>query len=384
MALAPAPVASLAIEVVSKSVDITRFAPAWHAVFEAAGVEPSTSFEWTAAMLQHHLRPGDKFFLLQTSSGGRVSGYVPLVAKADSVLGQGIVVLSPISDRYCTHGQLLMPLDQPGIDALMAAMLRLDVKWDVFRMSKVLENGPLPSLLESAARTAGLECDVRYGRAAYVLDLPDSFDTYFSQRTSKFRGHLKRTAKKVEAMGRVDVTEARTPQEFDYMYDALLEIERASWKHDHGTAISAVAHQTGFYRTMGRAALDQGRLHLQMLAVDGTPIAHNMGYVHGTRYAYLKTSFDDRHRTVSPAAFLRTRLIASLIERGVRHFDFHGEPYEWERQWTDTYNWHKTVTIYNRTPKGIGLRWLNKLKREPVERPVLTHCDPLDIGPRRR
>jgi CelD/BcsL family acetyltransferase involved in cellulose biosynthesis len=370
-------------EVVSESADIARFEAVWHAIFAVDGVEPSTSFEWTSAMLQHHLRPGDRFFLLRECRGGGVSGFVPLVAKPDVMLGRRIVVLSPISDRYNTHGALLMPLDRHGVDALMAALLRLDVKWDLFRMSKVLERSPLPTLLAAAAHGAGLECDVRYGRAAYTLDLPGRYDEYLAQRSPKFRNHLKRTTKKLEAAGRVDVAEVSTPEDFERTYDALLEIERASWKHEHGTAISAVAHQASFYRTMGRAALGTGRLHLQMLTLDGTPLAHNLGFVHDGRYAYLKTSFDERHRALSPSTVLRARLIASLIDRGIRHFDFPGEPYEWERQWTDTYRWHQTITIYNRTPSAVALRWLNKLKREPTTRPALVHCNPLDIGPRR-
>ena len=379
MGMASAPVALL--DVVSESVDdIPRFEAAWHTLFEAEGIEPSTSFEWTSAMLQHHLRPGDRFFLLRECRDGRVSGFVPLVARNDVVLGRRIVVLSPISDRYNTHGALLMPLDRPGVGLLMAALLRLDVTWDVFRMSKVLEHSPLPALLASAATAAGLGCDIRYGRAAYTLDLPGSYDDYLARRSPKFRNHLKRTTKKIEAAGHVEVSEVRTPQEFERAYEMLLEIERGSWKHERGTAISAVAHQAGFYRTMGRAAVDTGRLHLQVLTLDGAPLAHNLGFVHGGRYAYLKTSFDERQRALSPSTVLRARLIASLIARGCRLLDFPGEPYEWERQWTDTYHWHQTITIYNRTPNGVALRWLNKLKREPMARPALTHSNPFDIG----
>jgi hypothetical protein len=103
--------------------------------------------------------------------------------------------------------------------------------------------------------------------------------------------------------------------------------------------------------------------------------------VHAGRYSYLKTSYDERHRALGPATFLRARLIESLMDDRLREFDFPGEPYEWERQWTTTYHWHKTVTIYNRTPKGVALRWLDKLKARSKRQPVLTHSDPGDIEP---
>jgi CelD/BcsL family acetyltransferase involved in cellulose biosynthesis len=77
-----------------------------------------------------------------------------------------------------------------------------------------------------------------------------------------------------------------------------------------------------------------------------------MGFVHCNRYSYLKTSFDERYKPASPATVLRARLIELLIDDGIKVFDFPGEPYSWEKQWTKEVRWHKSLVIYNNTLLG--------------------------------
>lgn len=354
---------------------------AWEALFNQCVAEPSTSFEWTVAMLRHHLAAHDGLALMQVHRGDTLVGCLPLVTRTRSVAGRRIAMLTPVSEVYNTHGSVLVrDFNHASAYALVAALLRLDARWDAFRISKVLENSGLPGLLQTAAHEVGLACEVRYGRPAYFLRVPTSYKEYLRQRSQKFRNHLNRTTKKLLAAGRVEVSVARTEADFDCAYDALLAVERASWKHVHGTAISAVPHQAGFYRTMGRAAAACGRLHLQVLTLDSRPVAHNLGYLHCGRYYYLKTSFHEAFRSLNPSTFLRARLIEQLINEQVELLDFPGEPYDWERQWTSTYHFHQTVTIYNRTSTGRALAWLHRMRRNGTRRPAMAHCDPRQVS----
>jgi CelD/BcsL family acetyltransferase involved in cellulose biosynthesis len=366
--------------VATRSADIARFEPVWRRLFDGTSSEPSTSFEWTAAMLQHHLEPADRFALIQLSRNGSAISFVPLVTRSANVLGQRLAVMTPLSERYNTHSGLLGDgLDAHAVASLVAAITALDGGWDIFRMSRVLEHSSLADSLRRAAIACDLGCDVHYTQPAYFLELPPSFDEYLAGRSAKFRQDLRRAARKLQAAGRVDVSSVPGDIDFETAYDAVLSIERASWKHAHGTAISAVPRQTGFYRSMGRVATAAGRLDLQILTLDGEPTAYNLGYVHDGCYSYLKTSFDDRRQTLSPSMFLRARLIERLIERGILCMDFPGEPYEWEARWTPTYRWHTCVTMYNRTLKARAVRWVNRLRRRSRTRPDVVHCDPLAI-----
>ena len=80
------------------------------------------------------------------------------------------------------------------------------------------------------------------------------------------------------------------------------------------------------------------------------------------------------------ATYLRARLIEALIERGVSRLDFPAEPYEWERQWTDTARWHKALTIYGPTAAGRVLAWIDYARhrrgRTEDDRRAVIHVDP--------
>jgi len=89
----------------------------------------------------------------------------------------------------------------------------------------------------------------------------------------------------------------------------------------------------------------------------------------------LKTSYDAETRALSPATVLRARLIESLIQRGIVDFDFPGEPYTWESQWTDALRWRTVLNVYRRSPRALLLYGLERLKHRSSAR-TLQHIDP--------
>jgi len=374
-------------EVVSEIPDISSFRDSWDRLFLVPGNEPSTSFEWTEAMIRHHIRPGDRFFLVRIQRGEDIVCLVPLVARTESVFGQPLVSLYPISEQYNTHsGFLASELDEQIVEAFLSVLYGLNLRWDLFRMTKLLENHPLLNYFQTSLSRRRSEYRVRYEMAAFYLPLDRSYDDYLANRSAKFRNFLKRTEKKIKITGEANIIEYSGTDGFDKAYEDLLHIERHSWKHAHGTAISAIDRQTGFYKDMGRAALETGRLHLQLLYLDCIPIAYNMGYIRDRYYYYLKTTFNEEYKPLAPSTFLRARLIKGLIASGVEYFDFPGEPYEWERQWTETLRWHKSILVYNNTIRARILARLNRLRERKggaASKARLEYCDARALKPPR-
>ncbi len=356
----------------------------WADIFQARPHEPSTSYEWTMAMVRHHVRASDRCLLVQLHRDGRLHGLVPTVVRAVPLLGRPIVMLAPVSEEYNTHSDLLVrSADADTMEAYLGAIARLPIRWDCFRMARLLEDGEVATAMRAVLASGRLAHQARGGIAAYVLALPSSYENYLSARTAKFRNHLRRAERKLAAAGALDVHEVDSSMaSLDVGFDALLQVERASWKHSHGSAISAVDHQAAFYRDVCLGAQAEGRLHLHWLAIDGRPVAYNLGYLQGNRYHYLKTSYDHAWRSLSPSTVLRARLVESLIARGVAVFDFPGEPYEWEAQWTGTVRWRQVLTIYGRTVRGRLLRLVERLRHRPQQARKVRYIDPRASRPR--
>lgn len=365
------------VEVIDGFGCLPALKPEWEALFTATPHEPSSSFEWTMALARNHVRPDDRCFVVRLLRGGAVVGLVPLIARTARILSWRVVVLTPLSEQYNTHSELMFhSVDDDLMAAFLRALFRLPLTWDFFRVARMLEDAPQRSILQRCLQSGRYTHRIRHGIPAYVLWLPDSFEEYLRSRSAKFRNYLKRNERKLFSHGTIDVHAVNGSHQLERGYEALLRVERGSWKQSHGTAITAVQHQATFYQDLCEGALDASRLHLQWMTIDGAPVAYNLGYLTAGRYHYLKTSYDHTFRAASPATFLRARLIETLIARGIRELDFPGEPYEWERQWTEVFRWRTVVQVYARTARGWGLAQLDRLRHPSPGARALAHLDP--------
>jgi CelD/BcsL family acetyltransferase involved in cellulose biosynthesis len=301
---------------------------------------------------------------------------VPLVVRSTRLFGGRLRVLDPVSDLRNTHSDVLSnSLDQAAVSALLATLFALPVRWDVFRLSNVLEADPLIDYCTGAVRHRPFSSLVRDAHASYVLELPDTYEQYLASRSSKFRSYLRRMERRLASERDVRVLELTSTDDVESGYEMLLEIERASWKHVRGTAISSAPRAHGFFLELCRGAAARDRLHLQVLSIDGRPAAYNLGYVHNSTYSYLKTSFVEALKPLGVATFLRARLIRSLIERRLRLMDFPAQPHEWERQWTETVRWHKKLTLYRGTAPGLALAVAQHLRHRKPRPRSIRHLD---------
>jgi len=352
------------------------------AALDAAGLcEPNTSLYWARALLAGHIVPADKPFTWLLTDDGRSIAIIPAVIRRERVAGiMSVRMIRLVADLSTAHSDLLRASDADGIVAeLLVALRQLPWPWDVLRIGNLLECNPIAGELRGFLPVSGFKHRVRREQPSYYLDLPATYDRFLASRSSKFRNYLRRKSRQLEAMGCLEVRRAGRDLDVMQGYRDLLTVEERSWKHAHGTAITSISRQREFYRLLCIGAAQCGRLHLQVLYLDGRPIAFDLGITAADRYSYVKTSFDESLRPASPATVLRARLVESLIGDGFRCLDFPAEPYEWEEQWSSGVRWHSSFLVYNRTLGGQAYRALTKIRRR--ERPApdsgrVRHVDP--------
>ena len=128
----------------------------WDRLFAGGTAEPSTSFEWTRALSHSHLRTSDQQLLLKLVKDRTLSGVVPLVMRRSRRMGWAVSALTPISEYYNTHSDVLTNGPSPAaIDALVAGVLGMGGPWDVFRMNRLIDGSPLQTALEDRLRACG-------------------------------------------------------------------------------------------------------------------------------------------------------------------------------------------------------------------------------------
>jgi CelD/BcsL family acetyltransferase involved in cellulose biosynthesis len=339
-------------EVLPASQGLEALRAPWDQLFKDDGREPSLSWSWSSAIMRNHLAGNADWFTMVLRRDRRPAAIVPMQVTRQRALGIELVMLQPIQERNNTHTDLLMSADPELIRAWLDELNRLPLRWDILNLSRVLEGSPLLGALQKALAQRGQPHRARLEQPSYYLPLPSSFEEYLASRSGKFRNYLKRAEKKLEAAGEVSFELVDSRADVGARFEEMLTIERGSWKHAHGTAISAVAHQSGFYRDLCAGAREAGMLHLSFLRLEGVPLAYNLGVVVGGRYYYLKTSYLESWREHGVATIGRARLIRHLIESGCREFDFPAEPYEWEKQWADEVRWHRSLLVFRKGLRG--------------------------------
>lgn len=332
----------------------------WDELYGDGEREPSLSWIWSRAIMRNHLAGDRDWFTVVLRRDRKLAGIIPMQVTRSRAFGLDMATIQPIQERNNTHSDLLVGADDELLGAWLDELGKLPLRWDIVIMSRLLEGTPLLGALESLLARRGQPHRVRLEQPSYYLHLPASYAEYLAARSGKFRNYLKRSEKRLAESGAV--TFEVVDGDVDARFEELLAIERGSWKHSHGTAISAIAHQAGFYRDLCAGARETGMLHLSFLRVDGVAVAHNLGVIVGGRYYYLKTSYLEAWREFGVATIGRARLIRHLIERGCAEFDFPAEPYSWESQWAEEVRWHRSLLVFRPGLRGRLLMWATGLR----------------------
>ncbi|MCC7126711.1 MAG: GNAT family N-acetyltransferase [Acidobacteria bacterium] len=354
--------ASITIAILDGTDDWAQLRDAWTALYHRCGVELSLSHAWTSAVAALYTSRADHIRTVVLRRGDELVGLFPLITRTRR---RAYRHLTPVAEEHSTHSDWLVAESSPEVaEALVEGLMAIGLTWDRFRMSRLLRTHPLLPHVLAALRRRGLRVLLRAEPPSYVLPLPRSFDAYLADRSAKFRNHLKRVHKKLEAhQTEVTVIAGDTDAAmFGDTFERILAIEQTSWKHWHQWAMEPGTAAAEFWRRVCASAWADGRLHVQWLTIDGRAAAYNLGYLTGRQYAYLKTTFSDEFRELGAATYLRARLIEDLIARGVERVDFPGEPYAWERQWTNDVREHVMLTAYSGTARSRILEALERVR----------------------
>ena len=375
----------ITVNIIKGKNEILKYEKIWNEIFYARENEPSASLEWTNALLKTHLKEKDEFLLMVIKDDGEIAGIVPLIIHSQRKFGQTFINIYPISEYYNTHSDILLKkFSEKFIHAFTMSLFRLEAKWDRFTMKHLIDSNPIIENIENSLKEFRVKYNCRREAPSFFLTMENSYDDYLKKRSANFRRNLKRIKKKITAAGDIKFYKVADFSNINNAYRALIEVEKKSWKHAHGTAISSIKRQEEFYKELCISTYSAGWLHLLFLYLNNKPIAYNMGLLKDNKYYYIKTSFDNDLGRLGPSKLLRAELMKDLINDGIRYFDFLGEPYEWKRQWTEELQLHKSLEIFNNTLKGrlcsIYRTFKNRKNGRSGEK-LIQYYNPKDLRP---
>jgi CelD/BcsL family acetyltransferase involved in cellulose biosynthesis len=326
------------------------------------------SYDWFATYWRH-FGAEQRMRVLLVFDDERLAGIVPLVVTRERTkLG------SLRSLRYPLHGwgSFFGPI---GADSRL--LLRYALKhvlttrrdWDLLDLLWVDRDGADGGA--TAAAAADLQMSVRATPwlASAQINIAGGWDSYWSSRKSHFRTNVRRDERRLGEKGGVRFVRHRPAgaahgcddPRWD-LYDECERIAASSWQGTSTTG-TTLSHESirDFLRDAHRVAAVFGGVDMNLLLLEGRPVAfaynyHSGGYVYG-----LRAGFDAA--AVGAGTVLQRMMIEDSCLRGDRLIDLGPGSSESKRHWQTRTAVAWRYTHYARgSPRAQLLNVLHALK----------------------
>ncbi|WP_372421640.1 GNAT family N-acetyltransferase [Salinarimonas chemoclinalis] len=231
------------------------------------------------------------------AGGPRVVALLPLVRRA------GVPGLLPPRLAGLRHPMivdttpLLDAADPRGAAAALVETLAAHAPGAVLRLPLCVA-GASAAALEAAAGEAGL-ATARVG--GFVRAAISGGET--TEPSSRKRKELRRAVGTLARMGTA-TCETLAGADVALGVDAFLALERAGWKGRAGTALACASGTRAFAQAALAPASRAPRVVVDLMRVDGVPVAASVHVLAGDRGGTFKCAYDERFAKASPGQLL--------------------------------------------------------------------------------
>lgn len=361
----------------------------WNSLLpQTPGASFFQSLDWLEVYWRH-FGAAQRLRVLIVYSAGQPIGILPLTIRTEpSRLGNLRTLTYPLDDWGAFFGPI-----GPNLTATLLAGLghirRTARDWDLIDLRWIdelgVDRGRTRRVLELEKFPARGSCMPE----SMQVDLSNDWDTYWASRTSKWRNNVRRSEKKLAALGPIEHVRYRPAgaacgdgdPRWD-LYDACEELARRSWQgssQDGNTLTHATVRP--FLRDAHAAAAKAGTADINLLLSAGRPVAFSYAYQYRGSVFGLRTGYDPALGSCGAGTVLQARMIADSFSRGDHTYDLGADYHDCKRYWQTHL---RPVYRYTHFPSDdarmqlLGAkRWLsNKWKRRKAAQLAL----PLNEG----
>ncbi len=325
------------------------------------GMDITSGFEWASALLDSFLIGKDWYVAVARDQSG-VAGILPVCHRTRATgIFSGPGILSPITSLHGGRNGFLIRNGEPEIlRQLIESLFERVPGWDLFGFN-VVNGSRSEQMLASLPRGIGSSIRRQRSKSSPVLFLPNDIETWMASMKSSLRQSLNRHKRQLEKIGALHFELFQNPADISRYRDAMMHIERNSWKQAAGTSISCKPEQDRFYQALLPYAAHAGQWLSGLLTLDGEPIAHRLSVAGNGVALGLKTSYVETMKKHSPASVLQWIYLQHVHELGIRCFDFSGEAESHKMQWTSETYCLTGMRLFRPTARGRFARLRNQM-----------------------
>lgn len=299
-----------------------------------------------------------RVFLLE--SDGKIAAIAPLALSRPGLSAR----LEIIGSSHLFEPTGFIYRDEAALATLLPQILKQKT---ALVLQKVQFNSALRRSLHDLSRRRAFVA-MREGRGSPWLPISTSWEAFESELSSRRRSDLRRAMRRAQSKGEVRFEFfAPTCDDVEAHLDAILSIEKESWKRHTGTDMSSDPAMERFFRAYSKCAARSGGLHVAFLKINQTPVAFQLAVEFKKRLWILKIGFDQAFSRCSPGMLLMHASIRRAFEARLEAVEFLGSDEPWLHIWTDHVHRQFTARIYPFSANGFlrtGIDACNYLSRK--------------------
>jgi len=354
--------------------------------------DPFSTFEFFENFLRYEkFFPQDqnlRLWFLAAFDAGRLVGYMALKQLTHKVLGLRASKIDFLVTHDADRPQLVArPEHALAVsEAFYAYLLERKREWSFLEFRQQDAASPLfPP--PAAARLKGYL--VREWPSLDNGTIPlrwDTLDAYFKSFSPKFRSNVSRQMRSLLAAGEVEYLASSDPAITPALFELYHSIEPRSWKSRAGAAIGRYPQWVEYFKGLLDARQPM-RVSIQLLLLDGVPVA---GFISGAfmkRLYALHMVYDERLSRLAPGSALLLMAMRQAIDGRYALFNllsgFGYYKVRWQAQMTET----RIAQIYRAGSLLFWRRvlgdWMRRVfSARPNKAPVLFNSLRRDVGER--
>ncbi len=370
----------LEVQETNDPAELEDLRPSWDALLpRTPGASFFQSLDWLN-MYWHYFGDGLHWRVLSIQSDGHTIGILPLVVRTESTrIGRLRVLTYPLHDWGTFYGPIG---PDPGmiLRAGLAHIHKTRRDWDLLELRWVhptVDRGQTAEAL--AASNLAARCEA--WAECPQIDLTKSWESYWMDRSSRWRNNVRRSEKKLAQRGQVEYLRYRPrglavddgDPRWD-LYDACQSIAGESWQgnSDTGTTLSHESVRP-FLRDVHRVAAHAGAIDVNVLLLDDEPVAFNYAYQYQGYVFGLRTGFSRRPEADGAGSVLQLRMIEDCFARGDHTYDLGAGYLDCKRPWQT----HVVTSLrYTHFPRLAVKSQFVRLKRWLTGRAAAKQAEP--------
>lgn len=247
--------------------------------------------------------------------------------------------------------------DRVHVAHAIAGYLSLHKNWDQIQLSRMHRESGAEHPLETAFREAGLRVHWIKESGNPVIQLNQTWQTYYATRSRRLKKGNNLVANKLrKAFKSIEVEwlfgKSVTGEQWSMALDEVIAVSAKSWKRSTGLTLDNPGPQA-FIKKLSEHAIHQGWLSIWLLRLDGKIAAMEYQIIYNRVVHALRADYDEDLAELSPGTYLNWKILERLFEQGdLLRYEMGPGDNQYKQRWAESELPLYSFIAYNTTLPG--------------------------------